>query len=88
MPKMRMKHRCRYNFDGRLDFVENIDSRLSHIKALSEAVSAVSLTNGGKQTINTLSRLIVLETEDIEELLSLMDRGGAVKGRITDRQED
>ena len=87
MPKMKMKHRCRYDFEGRLDFVENIDSRLNHIKALSEAVSAVSLADGRKQTITTLSRLIVLETEDIEEVLSLMDRELVMK-RQAGREHD
>lgn len=88
MPKMKMKHRCRYDIDGRLDFVENIDSRLSHIKALSEAVSAVSMADGKKQTINTLSRLIVLEAEDIEEILSLIDRERGTKGRAANRSGD
>lgn len=85
---MKMKHRCRYDLDGRLDFVDNIDSRLGHIKAISEAVSAVSLADGDKQTINILSRLIVLETEDIEELVTLMDRGQVVKGLARSSHED
>lgn len=83
-----MKHRCSYDLDGRLDLVENIESRLSHIKALSEAVSAVSLADGGKQTIKTLSRLILLETEDIEELLAVMDRKQSGKASFRSRYED
>ena len=88
MPRLKMKHRCRYDLDGRPDFAENIDVRLVHIRALSEAISAVSLADGSKKTVQTLSDLIRLETEDIDELLALMERTQVMKGYGKSRQND
>ena len=88
MPKLKMRHRCYYDRDGKLDLADNIDARLIHIRALSVAISAVSLNNGSKQTVQTLSDLILLETEDIDELLALMERDQIGKGRGKGKQDD
>lgn len=88
MPKLKMRHRCYYDRDDELDFAENIEARLIHIRALSKAISAVSFANGSKQTVQTLSDLVLLETEDIDELLTLMEREQVVKVHGKGKHED
>ena len=79
MPKLKFKHRYRYDSDGGLDLTEELEVRFDRVRALANAVSVISLEESPGWTINELAGMIDLEVKDCKEIVAMMSRDQVVQ---------
>lgn len=74
MRTLDFRHRFDADYDGNVNLDASLRERFARIKALADAIHAMTLTESNKDHINEIAWMIQLEIKDCEVLQSERNR--------------
>lgn len=78
MRMLEFRHRFDADYDGNINLDASLKERFTRIKALADAIHAMTLTESNKDHINEIAWMIQLEIKDCEVLQAEKNRTSGI----------